>query len=127
MKEELYRNIVKEYIDAYNNFDIGKMLLNMHENVKFSNISNGDVNLTTNGIYELKNQAEQAKQYFKERKQTITDIRIIDDTVEIDIDYAGILAVDLPNGLKAEERIDLKGKSIFRFKDNKIIELQDIS
>lgn len=127
MKNKLYKEIIEKYIEAYNSFDIEKMIFDMHNNVRFENISNGEITLTTNGIVELKNQAEQTKQYFTEREQRITNIDINNDIVEIDIDYKGILAIDFPNGLKAGDKIELKGKSIFKFKDNKIIELKDIS
>jgi hypothetical protein len=103
------------------------MLADMHENVHFANVANGEVNLTTNGIHDLKAQAEQARQFFKEREQTITDFISGEDQVEIHIDYKGVLAIDFPNGLKAGDTLELKGKSIFRFKDNKIIGLTDIS
>ena len=121
------QEIIENYIHAYNTFDINGMLKDLHEDIKFANISNGEINLTTNGITEFRNQAEQAKQLFKERKQKITDIRFNNEQVEVDIDYSGTLAVDFPNGLKAGDRIELKGKSIFKFKDSKIIELKDIS
>ncbi len=127
MKNKLYKEIIDNYIKAYNSFDIDKMISDMHDNVRFENISNGELNLTTNGIADLKNQAEKAKQYFKEREQKIIDIIFSKDQVEIDIDYKGILAIDFPNGLKAGDKIELKGKSIFKFKDNKIIEFKDIS
>jgi hypothetical protein len=118
MKNKFYQEIIDNYIKAYNNFDIDTMLFDMHDNVRFENISNGEVDLTTHGIAELKNQAEQARHYFIEREQKITNIRFNDDKVEIDIDYKGILAVDLPNGLKAGDKIELNGKSIFKYKDN---------
>ena len=38
-----------------------------------------------------------------------------------------VLAVDLPQGPKAGESLNLKGKSEFRFKDGLIIELTDYS
>jgi hypothetical protein len=127
MEDTVYRKIINNYIKGYNSFDIGKMLADMHENVHFANVANGEVNLTTNGIHDLKAQAEQARQFFKEREQTITDFISGEDQVEIHIDYKGVLAIDFPNGLKAGDTLELKGKSIFRFKDNKIIGLTDIS
>lgn len=127
MKYDLYQKIIENYIDAYNSFDIDRMLSNMHDDIKFENISNGGINLTTNGIEEFRSQAEQAKQLFKERNQQITGIKFNTDQVEVLIDYRGTLAVDFSNELKAGDIIELKGNSIFRFKDNKIIELKDIS
>jgi len=123
----LYQKIIENYIDAYNSFDIDRMLVDMHEDIRFEDISNGEINLTTKSIAELRDQAEKVKHLFKERKQKITDIKFDADKVEVKIDYHGILAVDFSNELKKGDTIELKGTSIFRFKDNKIIELKDIS
>jgi len=127
MNNIFYKKAVETYINAYNNFDVEGMLSQMHPEIKFENISNGQITLTTNGIEELKNQALQAKELFKERKQTALNMVIRENEVEVEIDYFGILAQDLPNGMKADDKIELKGKSIFKFKEDKFIELKDIS
>lgn len=127
MGYDSYQKIIANYIDAYNNFDIDRMLSDMHEEIRFENISNGEINLTINGITEFRNQAEKTRTLFKERKQKITDIKFDADRVEVKIDYQGTLAVDFSDELKAGDIIELKGSSIFRFKDNKIAELKDIS
>ncbi len=124
---ERYYKIIENYIDAYNKFDTDGMILDLHKDIKFENISNNEVNMAFNGIESFKNQAEQAKHLFKEREQKITNMRFNGDQVEVNICYRGILASDLPNGLKAGDRIELNGKSIFKFKNNKIIEIKDIS
>lgn len=127
MGYDSYQKIIANYIDAYNNFDIDRMLSDMHEEIRFENISNGEINLTINGITEFRNQAEKTRTLFKERKQKITDIKFDADRVEVKIDYQGTLAVDFSDELKAGDIIELKGSSIFRFNDNKIAELKDIS
>jgi hypothetical protein len=45
---------IESYIRAYNGFDVEKMLSNLHENIEFENVSNGEVNLRTDGIAEFK-------------------------------------------------------------------------
>jgi hypothetical protein len=119
--------IIQNYVDAYNNFDVEGMLKDLHDNVIFKNISNGEVNLTTNGKTAFEEQAFQAKHFFKTRQQTITKTVFNDEFVEVAIDYQGVIAIDLPNGLKENDKIELQGKSIFKFMDNKIIEINDIS
>lgn len=127
MKNELHQQIIEDYIKAYNNFEIDRMLSSMHDDVVFENISNGDVTIRTNGLAELKQQAEQAKQFFRERKETITDITFLNDKVEIEIDYKATLAVDFSEELKAGDTLRLKGKSVFEFRNGKISKLTDIS
>lgn len=122
-----YQQIVENYIQAYNSFDIDAMLKDMHENIRFENISNGEVTLLLVGIEELKKQAILGLDYFTERKQRITNLQYKDNQVEVDVEYSAVLAIDFPNGLKAGDKLELKGKSLFAFEDNKIIELKDIS
>lgn len=119
--------IIKNYIKAYNNFDVENMLSNLHDDIEFKNISNGEVNLTTKGITEFKTQAEKAKSIFSKREQKITALHFDENKAEVEISYTGILAVDLPNGLKSGHKIELNGQSIFTFQDNKIIKIEDIS
>lgn len=124
---EIRKKIVESYIASYNNFDVENLLKDLDENVVFRNIVNGAVNLTTEGIDEFRKQAEQAKNLFSCREQKITGLKFGEDTVEAEISYSGTLAVDLPDNLKAGSKIELNGSSIFRFADDKIIEIEDIS
>jgi hypothetical protein len=127
MKVSKYQQIVENYIQAYNSFDIEDMLKDMHENIRFENITNGEVTLYVNGVKELRKQALLGFDYFNQRSQRITKWQCKEDQVEIDVDYDAVLAVDLPNGLKAGDKLELRGKSLFKFKDSKIIEILDIS
>lgn len=124
---EKLKNIVGQYINSYNNFNVEGMLLHLDENVVFQNISNEEITLETKGVAAFKNQAESAINYFSERKQTITAITLKENTVFAEIDYKGILAIDLPNGLKVGEELALKGTSEFTFENDKIVGIVDRS
>lgn len=119
--------IIQNYIEGYNQFDIDKMVADFDESIVFENIQNGETNMILNGIKEFTVQAEKAKEYFLERKQTITSLRQDEITAIVDIDYYAVLAIDFPNGLKAGQGLNMKGKSIFQFLDDKIIKLTDMS
>ena len=119
--------IIQNYIEGYNQFDINKMIADFDESVIFENIQNGEVNLTLNGIKEFTAQAEKGKEFFSARRQTITSLIQDEITAIIDIDYYAVLAIDFPNGLKAGQELNMKGKSIFQFLDDKIVKLTDIS
>lgn len=119
--------IISDYIDGYNTFDIDKMVANLDENIKFENITNGETNMSLKGLASFRAQAEQAKAFFSTRRQTINSYQHQEYETEIQIDYYAVLAVDLPNGLKKGNELKLKGKSIFKFSGDKIIELTDIS
>ncbi|MBT30762.1 MAG: hypothetical protein CMO01_13975 [Thalassobius sp.] len=121
------KEMIENYIQGYNSFDVKVMLRDLHHDVVFKNIANGEVTLETEGFEAFKNQAEHTKSFFTEREQKILSFDEKEDSIEIAIDYTGKLAIDLPEGFKTGDTLNLKGKSIFNFKDDKIIEIQDIS
>lgn len=118
---------IENYLKAYNSFDINGMLKDLHKDVVFENISNGEINLSSKGIQEFKALAEQAKDMFAERQQQITHQEMKGYEVVVGIHYRGVLAKDLPNGMSAGETIELNGKSEFTFKNDLIIKIKDIS
>ena len=126
MKEQ-QQSIIESYVKAYNNFDIQSMTKDLAEDVIFENISNGKVDLRTEGKEAFRKQAEAAKNYFKERKQTIVSWTFSKAIVVIEIDYKAVLAIDLPNGMKAGDTLKLKGTSEFEFEDHQIKQIRDSS
>lgn len=126
MKEK-QQEAIENYINAYNHFDIEGMTADLDENIVFKNLSNGEIDLKTEGLAAFKKQANTAKQYFKQRKQTIEKWIFNDKKISIHIDYEAILNIDLPNGLKKGDTLKLKGKSSFEFDQGKIISITDES
>lgn len=124
---EQQQSIIEHYVNAYNNFDIDGMTRDLDENIVFENISNGQVELRTDGIEAFRQQAASAKQYFQEREQRISSWEFEIGSITVEIDYRAVLAIDLPNGLKAGDTLELKGRSTFKFAGDKIIHLIDIS
>jgi ketosteroid isomerase-like protein len=125
MKER--EQVIKDYVDGYNQFDVDKMVAEFHDQIVFENIQGGEPTMSLNGLEAFREQAEQAKSYFAKRTQTIRSIKHSDNETEIEIDYFAVLAADFPNGLKKGQELKLSGKSIFVFKDGKVIKLTDIT
>lgn len=119
--------IITNYIAGYNSFDINRMLADVGNDVVFENISQGKSTMRLEGLEAFRQQAEQAKALFTEREQCITGFDHQDDATEIGISYKATLAIDLPNGMKKGDVLELKGKSVFRFADHKITAITDIS
>ena len=117
--------LIKRYIEAYNAFDIKTMLSTLHSDIAFQNISNGEINAETHGIEAFRALAEQSKNLFTSRKQTITNVETNEDKIRIDVAFEAVLAIDLPNGLKAGELLQLQGRSEFTFRDGKIVSIID--
>lgn len=127
MTERERESTIKNYVDGYNTFDVDKMVADFDENVVFENIQNGETTMSLSGLTEFRQQAEQAKNYFTQRTQTIKSFSHSGNVTEIEIDYCAVLRMDFPNGLKSGQELNLKGKSIFAFFGDKVIKLTDIS
>ncbi len=120
-------SIVQDFIEAYNRFDVESMMKFLHPDIEFRNVSNGTPTLHTAGLSEFRAQAESACRLFSARRQRIQKIEFGDDRIEVAIEYAATLAVDLPNGVKAGGKLELSGRSIYRFSGDAIIGIEDIS
>lgn len=117
--------LIERYIEAYNTFDIETMMSTLHPDIAFQNISNGEINAETHGMEAFRTLAEQSKGLFTSRKQTITNVETNESQTRIDVTFEAVLAIDLPNGLKAGETLKLQGSSEFTFRDGKIVNIVD--
>lgn len=118
---------IENYISSYNSFDVDGMIKDLSHEVVFENISEGQVDMKLEGLEAFKEQATAATNYFSEREQEISSWNFQDEIVSVDIEYVGILAIELPNGMKPGDTLKLKGKSTFVFSDNKIVKITDES
>jgi hypothetical protein len=121
------RALVDHYIDAYNRKDIDDMLMDVHPQVEFKNISAGVVNASTNGVVELRILAQQSLSLFSERHQMIESFEIQGPVAVATIAFRAVVAADLPNGLKKGQVLNLSGRSEFEFQDGAISKITDIS
>ncbi len=115
IKVRIYR-----YIDAYNTFNIDSMLDALGSDVKFENISAGQVNARTSGKAEFEILARRSARMFAHRKQTLRAIQVEGEKAFAEIEFEGVLAQDLPGGLKAGQKIVLRGTTEFVFKNGLI-------
>jgi ketosteroid isomerase-like protein len=115
MKQEEINHTIHRYLDAYNNFDIDGMIEVLAPDIRFENVLGDEVNAKTSGKTEFEVLARQSVQLFVFRKQTVKTIKIEGDSAFVEIESEGVLAQDLPNGLKAGETLVLKGTSEFVF------------
>lgn len=124
---QVREKLIDNYIEAYNAFDVSGMVRDFTPNIVFQNIQSGSVTLTLEGLEAFVRQAELAKGFFAERKQTVLSYTHQAEKTEVAIDYCGVLATNLPNGMRQGDEIRLRGRSVFEFRGNKIIRLTDIS
>jgi ketosteroid isomerase-like protein len=127
MENQEKKSIVEKYFKSYNEFDVDKMVSYLHEDVEFRNISQGHVTLALNGKKAFTNQARQAVSLFEKRELKIDEIEFEDNVADIKINFMGILAVDVPEGPSKGEKVELKGRTVLKFKDGKISSIEDIN
>ncbi|MFD0589191.1 nuclear transport factor 2 family protein [Paenibacillus sp. GCM10027627] len=121
------KEIVEKYIGAYNAFDVDGIVQLLQRDIRFRNYSGGEKNAETNGIDEFKQLAQRSAQLFSSRRQTITEYTETGDQVEVKIQYEAVLAADLSEQLKAGDRLQIAGKSVFEFDQGKIARIDDYS
>ncbi|MDX2285411.1 MAG: nuclear transport factor 2 family protein [Bacteroidia bacterium] len=126
--ESRRQQIIEQYIEAYNTFDIGGMLAHAHPDLVFEHRSNGRTELRLEGADAFRRQAETARRMFRERRQTVTAWQAEGDTLTADIDYRAVLDVALPNCMRPGDLMQLKGQSCFTFDaGDRIIRIEDRS
>lgn len=119
--------LIQSYLTAYNQQDVSALVETMDEQIVFKNYSQGQKTHEMIGKAEFQRQAEEALTYFSERNQKAEEFTHNEIETEVLISYWAIAAIDLPNGLKKGQKFELKGKSVFRFSEGKIIEIRDYS
>ncbi len=127
MPSNRQKEIIERYIEAYNSFDVEAMLQFVHPDVLFKNVAGGEVNATATGIHEFRKLSERAKPFYSARCEQIAGFESAGDTVTVDISFEGVLAVDLPTGMKAGDVQKLRGRSVYEFLDAKIYRITDYS
>ena len=127
MDEDEKRSLVECYLAAYNAFDIDGMMAVIHPDIEFKNVSGGQVNATTSGSGDFRLLAEKSSELFRSRKQKILTFWSNADQASVAVAFEGVLASDLPNGMKAGETLRLNGRSEFTFCDGKIYRIKDVS
>lgn len=127
MEEQDKTRLIEQYIEAYNAFDIDGMLATLSGDIQFENLQNGDLTASAHGTAEFAAMAEQSKDLFTQRQQSLSQFEFDADVTKVNIDYQGTLAVDLPNGFKAGQVLSIKGRSEFQFSNGKISLIRDIS
>lgn len=125
MTELEKEQLIMRYIEAYNSKDVDGMVACAHDEVVFRNMAGDVVNMEIYGKNSLIQLATQTLQLFKVREQSIKKITHDDDNVRVDIGFTAEFAMDLPNGVKAGDKMSVEGFSLFEFKDGLLSKISD--
>lgn len=120
-------DLIEAYIDAYNRKDVEGMLMCLADNVFFQNISGGEVTAEASDKQSFADMAKFGASAFETRHQKVVNAITVAGTTLAQIDYAAVVATDLPNGWKAGQTLAFSGSSAFRVEDGKIVSIVDES
>lgn len=126
MDSEEKQLLISNFMHAYNGFDIEGMLSMLHPEIEFKSITDGEVQVFIQGKDEYRILAEQSRNLYSSRKQTVMEIHEKGDQAFVEIFYSSVLAIDLTEDMKAGDTLNLRGLTEFVFQDEKIYRLTDI-
>jgi len=121
------RELVERFLRAYNAFDIEGMLALLHPEVTFQNVAGDRVNAEAFGIEAFRKLAEQSSALFVSREQTLKRFQAEGEGALAEVAFVGVLAADLPNGMRKGEVMEVTGRSEYRFREGRISGITDIS
>ena len=120
-------DVLRRYLQAYNAMDLDALLATVSDDVTFEHLSNTSEPTRTVGKAELATLARQSVQVFSSRCQTVVDAVVEPQRVALRVDFEATVAIDLPNGWKAGQRLELRGASFFTLRDALICKIVDLS
>ena len=124
---QILPELIAAYVDAYNRKDVEAMLACLADDVTFQNIVSGKVTAETSDKQSLADMARFGASAFETRHQEVTNAITVAGTTLFEVNYSAVVAVDLPNGWKAGQKLAFTGASAIRVADGKIISIVDES
>ncbi|MEM7663290.1 MAG: nuclear transport factor 2 family protein [Pseudomonadota bacterium] len=120
-------HIVSRYIACYNERDIDGMLACVTEDVVFENISNTGQSMRLEGRDAMEEVAKLSGNAFSYRRQQVLNFLEAGNKASAEITFEGKAAVDLPNGVKAGEMVEVRGASFFELRGGLLCRIADYS
>lgn len=117
--------IVREYLDASLAKDAGRLAACFADDIHFEHHSNTGGTVTARGLAAVRGLVNDSARAIRATRQGVRDVVVAGNRVAVEIDFEGIAAADLPNGLKAGDTLRLRGVSFFTLRDGKIAALRD--
>jgi hypothetical protein len=121
------KQLIESYLIAYNRMDVDAMMRVFHDEVIFRNRSGGVVTLELKGKEALRQQAAMVVDYFETREQRVLGMAEENEEMVVRIAYSAVLKKEIPGVGGPGHLMRLEGKSVFRFREELISELEDSS
>jgi ketosteroid isomerase-like protein len=76
MNDDEKRDMVYAYLEAYNSFDIERLVAVLHSDIVFKNVAGAEVTTAAFGVNEFREVAEQSRTVFRSRLQEIRSLEV---------------------------------------------------
>lgn len=123
----MQEDLIRRYVSSYNDRDIDAMLECVTDDVVFENISNSGQSMRLDGKAMMRQVAELSGNAFTYRRQRLISLIVSGGQAAAEIEFEGRAAVDLPNGVKAGETMQVRGASFFEFRGPLLCRIADYS
>ncbi|MFY0630476.1 MAG: nuclear transport factor 2 family protein [Flavobacteriaceae bacterium] len=119
--------LINIYVKGYNDFNMKKMLSPLHSKIVFENYVKDELTMKLEGIKSFKKKAQKGVEMFSKRKKDVLSFDHQEDHSVAIMNYSATLKVDIGEKMKKGQVMNISGKSIFFFKDDRISKIQDYS
>lgn len=119
--------LINMYVSGYNAFNMKKMLSPLHSKIVFENHVKDELTMKLEGIKSFKKQAQKGFDIYSKRKQELLSMDHEEGKSTAIVNYSGTLKVDIGDQMKKGQVMNISGRSVFTFQDDRIIKLEDYS
>lgn len=122
-----HEELINIYVNGYNNFNMKKMLSPLHSKIVFENYVKDELTMKLEGVKSFKKRAQKGFEMFSKRKQELLSIEHKEDQTIVLVNYSATLKVNVGDKMKKGQVMNVSGKNIFTFQDDRISKIEEYS
>lgn len=112
--------VIREYLDACDALDAGRIVACVTDDVCFEHVSNGRTSIGVSGVPAFRALVDDATAAFLHRRQRVRDAVVAGDRVAVEIDLEAVVKTP-------ETPVRVSGVSFFTLRDGKIAALREFA
>ena len=122
-----HEELINIYVNGYNTFNMKKMLSPLHSKIVFENYVKDELTMKLEGVKSFKKRAQKGFEMFSKRKQELLSIEHKEDQTIVLVNYSATLKVNVGDKMKKGQVMNVSGKNIFTFQDDRISKIEEYS
>lgn len=125
MKRAEMQQLIEQYLDRYNAFDVPGMLKVLDDAIRFQHVADGVIITSAEGLDSFRRLAEHSQTLFTQRTQSIKSITFSSNTATARIRFEAVAAVDFQDGIETGQSLLVDGTTEFVFDGHRIVSITD--